>query len=800
MEKQVKEARSKCRSIASLLTHAPNPNSKGVLMFKKRRQRAKKYTLTCFGKAEGDRGGDTEEETGGETEEEGGGSVQSGSEVDETGFSEFDPTWDAGYLHLLEKRSSACPSAMPTAPTTPTANHSSRIEASAYQLAGPTTFVYQSPGSEVSANQSSSLENCNTKQPISSQMSPSAAALTNGGSVAVSRASVVLSPPPRTPGLAPADPDYLNNFSLNQNRLNRTARPFTPGATPSRPTVTSVMFRPPQPKPAVAVSMVTIQPAHHASDSKRAVSSTSLYITTPSPAVNSPPSAFPQPASLPFAPFPHPPVHPPQFAPPPPTPFSPCPPPPPSSSSHPAPPPSTSTSDVSFHSQPFAAPPPPTHPTSPSVHPYITPTGAVPPSPHAAMATASLQPAAGDAVAARERRIAVPAARTGILNEARRRSNKKPMFSAVQMQDVSPNPDLMSMVQNMDGHFGKATATEPGAAPCGEARPEAGMGPESGPEEDWLRLGAEACNFLQAQRGPRPPPVAPKPQTPALGGKGGQLFARRQSRMDRYVVERAPSAAAAPYSAAHTREASPTPSLPSTWKYSANIRAPPPISYNPLLSPSCPPQAQKKPHPAGSKGQKAARWVEVLSHQPYQLNSTLFSYGGRAPPITPPHQPQSRTGGVPQKTARVCEIRRFSTPPPPPPPTGPALKVLAPRSATSLGEHLCHSGVTSPPATAFPTPRPHWASSPLSPPPPPAPSAPLPQLPSFTSPAPHPVQPPPFSCSLQTNKPFKSAPDLSPHRPGSSPSVPGPRPRFSTSSLGLQASVWRPSSMLVSAD
>lgn len=404
------------------------------------------------------------------------------------------------------------------------------------------------------------------------------------------------------------------------------------------------------------------------------------------------------------------------------------------------------------------------------------------------MATASLQPDAADAAAARERHIAVPAARTGILNEACRRGNKKPMFSAVQMQDVSPNPDLVSMVHNMDGCLGRAAAAEPGAEPCGEAGPEAGpeAGHESGPEEDWLRLGAEACNFLQAQRGPRPPSVAPKPQTPALGGRGGQLFARRQSRMDRYVVERAPSAAAAaPHSPGHTREPSPTPSLPATWKYSPNIRAPPPISYNPLLSPSCPPQAQKKPHPAGSKGQKAPRWVGVLSHQPYQLNSALFSYGGGATPTTPP-QPQRGTGGAPQKTARVCEIRRFSTPPPPP--TGPALKVLAPRSATSLGEHL----------SAFPTPRPHWASSPLSPPAPPAPSAPLPQLPSFTSPAPHPAQPPPFSCSLQTNKPFKSAPDLSPHRPGSTASVPVPRPRFSTSSLGLQASVWRPGSTLVS--
>lgn len=849
----MKEARTKCRSIASLLTDAPNPNSKGVLMFKKRRQRAKKYTLTCFGKAEGDRGGDSEGETGGETEEEGGSSIQSGSEVDEAGFSaSFDPTWDAGYLDLLEKRSSACPSATPTAPATPTANHSSRLDAPAYQWAGPATFVHQSPGSEVSAlersaNQSSSLEHCSTKQPIDNQMPPPAAPLTNGGSVAVSRASVVLSAPSRMPlssqtgrhgspnpspkpSLAP-DPESLNaGFSPSQNVLNRTARPFTPGAAPSRPTVTSVMFRPPQPKPAVAVSMVTLQPTHHASDAKRAVSSASLYIpsrnnnsSSPPPSVNAPPSAFPQPASLPFAPFPHPPLHPPQPAASPSTPFSPrapqstvfpspsqpfCPPPPQPLSSHPAPPPPTSASplspphasDVSLHMQPFPTPPPATHPSSPSVHPYITPTGAVPSSPRAAMATASpLQPAA-DAVAAREHRIAVPAARTGILSDARRRSNKKPMFSAVQMQDVSPNPDLMSMVQNMDGHVGRAPASEPGAAPCGET------GHESGPEEDWLRLGAEACNFMQAQRGPRPPPVAPKPQSPQappLAGKGGQLFARRQNRMDRYVVERAPSAAAAPCSPAHTREPSPTPSLPATWKYSSNIRAPPPISYNPLLSPSCPPQAQKKPQAAGSKVQKPTQSVEAMSRQPYQLNSSLFSYAGGAPQNAPPYQ--RGTGGGPQKTARVCEIRRFSTPPPAS--TGPALQVLAPRSATSLGERLSGSGVTAPPATAFPAPRPqplqaHWASSPLSPPAPPAPTAPLPQLPSFSSPAPDPAQPPSFaplqgSCSVQTSKPFKSAPDLSPQRPGGSPGIRVPRPRFSTSNLGLQPSVWRPGSTLL---
>ncbi|KAJ8336175.1 hypothetical protein SKAU_G00395180 [Synaphobranchus kaupii] len=64
-EKQVKEAKSKCKRIALLLTAAPNPNNKGVLMFKRRRQRAKKYTLVSYGT------GETEPEDEEEDDEEG---------------------------------------------------------------------------------------------------------------------------------------------------------------------------------------------------------------------------------------------------------------------------------------------------------------------------------------------------------------------------------------------------------------------------------------------------------------------------------------------------------------------------------------------------------------------------------------------------------------------------------------------------------------------------------------------------------------------------------------------------------
>ncbi|XP_041830899.1 synaptopodin 2-like protein [Melanotaenia boesemani] len=866
VEKQVKEARTKCRSIASLLTDAPNPNSKGVLMFKKRRQRAKKYTLTCFGKAEGNQGGETE----GETEEEGGSSILSGSEVDEEGFStSFDPTWDSGYLDLLDRRSSACPSTTPTTPTTPTTNHRTDLDISAYQTSQQVTSDYQSPGLEVSelessVNHSSKLESSITKQPIinhSAHMSPPAVALANGGPVTVSRASVVLSPPSQTPlrsqnghhgnPNSTSNPEFSPNnstdshsntsFNPNPSVLNRTARPFTPGSTPSRASVTSVMFRPPQPKPtaitmatkpAAAVSMVTIQPTHHqaGADARRAVSSTSLYIPPRNNNSNSPPSALSPPSSVSSIPFSQPPTNL-QIPASPSTPlsqsavqgslassakpFSPLPSLPYLSTLSPTPPHPSTCISASPISTPCPPPdltqvpfptPTPIHPsTFPSIHPYNVTGGATPASPPQAPAT--------DSVVTREQRISVPAARTGILSDARRRTNKKPLFSALKSKDVSPNPDLLSIIQNMDDHFGRTPGAETGAAPSGEA------GHESGPEEDWLRLGAEACNFMQAQRGPRPPPVAPKPQTPKvpqLEGKGGQLFARRQNRMDWYVVERSPSVAAVPYSPAQIREPSPTPSLPSTWKYSSNIRAPPPINYNPLVSPSCPPKAQKKPEvtksgTAGSKGQRTSiKAVDIMSHQPYQLSSSLFSYGGGVPQETSSHQQQRGMTSGPQKTARVYEVKRFSTPPPTA--TGPALKVIVPRSATTLGEPLRCSNAMSPPPTAGSTPyqqhqsppqayQPQWATSPLSPPMPPAPTAPLPQLPNFSSaPAPNPVQLPTFShlqpsVPPQASKQFKSAPDISPIGPtGASQPTRVPRPRFSTSNLGLQPCVWRPGS------
>ena len=97
----MKEAKTKCRTIAALLTAAPNPHSKGVLMFKKRRQRAKKYTLVSFGAAAG---------TG--AEEEDGLPPTSESELDEEAFSDArsltnQSDWDSPYLDMELARPSS---------------------------------------------------------------------------------------------------------------------------------------------------------------------------------------------------------------------------------------------------------------------------------------------------------------------------------------------------------------------------------------------------------------------------------------------------------------------------------------------------------------------------------------------------------------------------------------------------------------------------------------------------------------------------------------------------------------------
>lgn len=407
--------------------------------------------------------------------------------------------------------------------------------------------------------------------------------------------------------------------------------------------------------------------------------------------------------------------------------------------------------------------------------------------------------------------VPAPAGRTGILLEARRRSGRpKPMFNVPDVVKKSPNPDLLSMVQKMDDRFVRQTPGQPVYDNVGDGGEDVGLGRA-------------------------PPPVAPKPkvltETPQFlqaGGKGAELFARRQTRMGTYAVDTPPETPhqqnVPSHNAAHLHDLSPGPSVPSQWKLSPNVRAPPPIGYNPLITPSIPTGPQRgttKPdHGArGGSQRDGIRAIDFMRRQPYQLNPAMFNYGGSAANLsgTPSYQRQQQSDytlvgsslaspkQIPFKTARVYEVKRFSTPTPM---SAPALapKVIAPRSATTLGERLTHSETVSPPPaplTLQTAPAFNNTTLSLTPPKP----AGLPTLPTFSSTSvPNPVPlsvptaytPASFGPGLQTAKQFQSAPELSllaslpPLKPNS---IQAPKPRFVATRGGVQPHIWRPGAM-----
>ncbi|NWW44372.1 SYP2L protein, partial [Pedionomus torquatus] len=699
-EKNVKEAKTKCRTIASLLTDAPNPHSKGVLMFKKRRQRAKKYTLVSFGSVDEDRS----------YEEEDGVFPTSESEFDEEGFSDArsltnHSDWDNTYLDIEKAKSDSEQKEEKPKGLSEASGKGARLFEQQRERAGKYTVekvpVQKSPQLASVAQPQQGTVNGDMPVPQKIESVPL--------SIHLEGVQVPSKQPDTLPAqfLAPPSPTF---FPSGQ-----------------RPATSSVIFRPSAPKkPSESLGgkstvvppfspLAPGTPTNVPAPTPRSPvsSSTSLYI--PAPGKPTPPQSQPR-----------------------------------EGGSAPETKPSANTARTSTTSIFLSAPSKPGGEPSPAISPAMP----RPPS---------------EPLTSREQRIAVPAPRTGILQEARRRGNKKPMFSKIEEKKKnSPNPELLSLVQNLDE---KPKGDHPGA------------GFESGPEEDFLSLGAEACNFMQSsgRKFKTPPPVAPKPQQdaglvngaqdmPQLRGKGAELFAKRQSRMDKYVVETTPKPESKP------RTPSPSPSLPSSWKYSPNIRAPPPIAYNPMHSPFYPLAASKsQASKAESKvkkapGQKSGiKVIDLMRHQPYQLKSAMFCFGDPPSPgiQDSPGQPAPQAGSsftaakqVPVKTAKTQEIRRFSTPVPMPASSSLAPTVLVPRSATTLDE---------------PVWRTEMASS--------APTTPAPfQVELSQSPKPYPSSP----------EPSQMGQGLSPN-PASAARFQVARPKFSAARTGMQANVWRPS-------
>lgn len=143
-----------------------------------------------------------------------------------------------------------------------------------------------------------------------------------------------------------------------------------------------------------------------------------------------------------------------------------------------------------------------------------------------------------------------------------------------------------------------------------------------------------------------------------MTGKGAELFAKRQSRMEKFVVDEET------VQANQRRSPSPTFSLPNSWRYSSIVRAPPPLSYNPLLSPFYHPSAAKQSPPTITKiapktkekpkaPQKHLNTLDIVKHQPHHLDSSLFTYDAVPEVKTPSPKPVSKfeaTKTLKQKT------------------------------------------------------------------------------------------------------------------------------------------------------
>ncbi|MEQ2182541.1 hypothetical protein GOODEAATRI_023374, partial [Goodea atripinnis] len=168
-------------------------------------------------------------------------------------------------------------------------------------------------------------------------------------------------------------------------------------------------------------------------------------------------------------------------------------------------------------------------------------------------------------------------------------------------------------------------------------------------------------------------------EMPVIRGKGADMFAKRQSRMEKFVVDSETVEANKA-----SRSTSPAVSLPNEWKYTPNVRAPPPKAYNPIQSPFYPPAATKQP-PASSPSIKAKKKdqdkpmptpkplnvIDVMKHQPYKIDSALFIFGpgveaAKPPtpkPTSPPNSlPDSQTIGRYPQISPPQQSGPFSAP------------------------------------------------------------------------------------------------------------------------------------------
>lgn len=344
-----------------------------------------------------------------------------------------------------------------------------------------------------------------------------------------------------------------------------------------------------------------------------------------------------------------------------------------------------------------------------------------------------------------------PPSKTGVLEESMsHRAAKKSMFTFVEKPKVAPNPDLLNLVQRADNW--KKQKEQRRAIP----------------EDEPFALGAEASNFLPnsiPSDGPiqapadtppewssclRSPRIQPKPKIKSnqnlteARGKGAELFAKRQSRMQKYVIE-------APSRPDLVRSPSPTMSLPPSWKYASETHLSPMAFQHPPKSPVRSPKAPAVPlyNSNMTESEISKKELEISKQQPYQLQSSLFILSPAKDPV------RSLPKAAPPPKAVVPEpsYKRQSSCPTSPLPPSPILHPLTVQS--SPGRPL--PGLFAPSAAA---------------------TALGPQNARMTSGAP-----------LEASFEYSSR-ILSPKAKGVFQS---PRPSYSTKDAGIEPQVWRPS-------
>ncbi|CAL9694913.1 unnamed protein product [Knipowitschia caucasica] len=387
---------------------------------------------------------------------------------------------------------------------------------------------------------------------------------------------------------------------------------------------------------------------------------------------------------------------------------------------------------------------------------------------------------------------------------------------------TSPQPPAQPQLPNSWGQSSQPTSvstslvnTQPSPKPWQAPQSRSSPAPPPPQRISSFTFGQRTSPPVNPMATVLPSSAGPSYEMPTVKGKGADMFAKRQSRMEKYIVDSETVEANKA-----SRSTSPATSLPTEWKYSPNVRAPPSRAYNPIQSPLYPPAACKQPPPSTSPKikkkdkekpapppPKPLNVVEVMKHQPYQLDSSLFIFGPAVeakPPAPKPEcpPPNPPVENQPQISYEQMAMQQAAQMSPQYAPQGYGMPIY------QMGQPMMHEGpYQQPPPNMYPYayqqspgPYPQMYNQPYQQPPPPAYPAQGPQ--STASPyqqAPQAPYPPAQS------PPYMAAPSAQYQAPSTAPSYPiaarpessaanpttAPKPKFMAKKSSAQ--VWKPS-------